>query len=279
MKLLIYKLLRISILIPFLSGLIEHGIQKPTYSLVLENGYSDQIQDATTFNQQTLSQKDFSLIRLAILRRDITTVKNLLAAGYDPNTRNEYKWTPLMYTIREGHEEIARLLLDNGADVNAKDENGTSALILAALMEHEKIVELLLNKGADIQAKDNYGQNTLFKAVARTNLNVVRTLIKKGVSIDDIDNQKVTALMRSRFDVITEALLDAGASINLADQYGNTALMYALYERDIKKAQVLLNRSADFSLRNKKGQTALRIAVITHFQEAIDMLKHAGAKQ
>ena len=51
---------------------------------------------------------------------NIEAVKQHLAAGTDVNAKTGSRWTPLHYTAREGHKEIAELLVENGADVNAE---------------------------------------------------------------------------------------------------------------------------------------------------------------
>jgi ankyrin repeat protein len=51
-----------------------------------------------------------------------------------------------------GHEAIARLLLDKGAEVNANYKYRMTPLLEAASNGHEAIARLLLDKGAEINA-------------------------------------------------------------------------------------------------------------------------------
>ncbi len=55
-------------------------------------------------------------------------------------------------------------------------------------------------------------------------------------------------------------LLDAGALPNVQDEFGVTPLMLAASEGDAKKVQLLLERGAAVSSRNRQGLTALSLA-------------------
>ena len=58
-----------------------------------------------------------SLIRAAE-SGDIQSVRELLDRGADPNIRNDYGTTALMWASQDGYIKIVRLLLDRGADPN-----------------------------------------------------------------------------------------------------------------------------------------------------------------
>ena len=85
-------------------------------------------------------------IHLAASLGDIETVKQHLAAGTDVNTKDKYKKTPLFGAARNGHKEIAELLITNGADVNAIMIIDTP-LDYAIISKHTEIAELLRKHG------------------------------------------------------------------------------------------------------------------------------------
>jgi 2-iminobutanoate/2-iminopropanoate deaminase len=60
-------------------------------------------------------------------------IKNLIAAGADPNYQNEQVNTILMWAVTHRHLDGARLLLASGADVNAQDVLGGTALMVGGL--------------------------------------------------------------------------------------------------------------------------------------------------
>jgi ankyrin repeat protein len=70
-------------------------------------------------------------------------VQVLLAAGANPNTRNKYGWTPLMWAAGQGYSEIVRSLIASGARLNAQDQNGWTALMWAWDSNQEETMAIL----------------------------------------------------------------------------------------------------------------------------------------
>ena len=71
----------------------------------------------------------------------------LLEAGADPNTKGIYGGTPL-HDAAYGHASVARLLLEAGADLNAKDNEGETPLVAAFRNGKDSVAGLLLEAGA-----------------------------------------------------------------------------------------------------------------------------------
>ncbi|MFP4026211.1 MAG: ankyrin repeat domain-containing protein [Candidatus Brocadiia bacterium] len=57
--------------------------------------------------------------------------------------------TPLHLAAREGHVDVARILLENGADANGGSGGFGTPMSLASMGGHEEIVELLKEYGAE----------------------------------------------------------------------------------------------------------------------------------
>ena len=96
---------------------------------------------------------DISIQDATVLAK-IEIIKQHIAAGTDINEKDSYDRTPLLCTITQGHEEIAKLLIAEGADVNAK-KNGQTLLHAAATFDRKVIAELLIANGAEVNAKDD----------------------------------------------------------------------------------------------------------------------------
>ena len=58
-------------------------------------------------------------------------------------------WTALMLAAQNGHEQVARVLLEAGAVVGAQNNDGSTALMHAARNGHEQVARVLLEAGAD----------------------------------------------------------------------------------------------------------------------------------
>ncbi|KAJ3273960.1 hypothetical protein HDV01_003630 [Terramyces sp. JEL0728] len=76
-------------------------------------------------------------------------------------------YLPLHYAARQGHLEMAKLLIRKGACVNAKTRNGgVSVLHRACISGNVELVEYLIQKGADKEAVDRDGRTVYDIAVA-----------------------------------------------------------------------------------------------------------------
>lgn len=89
---------------------------------------------------------------------DVAAMKQALADGADPNTKDPQSGGTLLATAAlMGHTEIVELLLEHGADINAKSQDGGTALHAAAFLGRAETVKLLLEKGADTTLRNNMG--------------------------------------------------------------------------------------------------------------------------
>ena len=106
------------------------------------------------------TSKELIALSNAARTGNIAEVKKHLAAGADVNAKDKDGGTPLHQAARNGHKEVADLLIAKGANVNAVgDLFGGTPLHAAAFGDHKEIVELLIAKGADVNAKVASGFN------------------------------------------------------------------------------------------------------------------------
>jgi ankyrin repeat protein len=137
----------------------------------------------------------------AAAQRHPDVVKVLLAHGADVHVRSKV-WTDvmavpphgmleynraiphggdtaLMFAVRAGDLESARLLVGAGANVNDADAWGVTATALAAHAGLRSLVEFLLDKGADANA-DAAGFTALHAAIMRRDEQMVSALVAHG---------------------------------------------------------------------------------------------------
>lgn len=160
----------------------------------------------------------------AVLERDITKLRDLLARGANVDVRDERGKTALAYTRNSLENaqalEIARALIAAGADVNLKDTIGMTVLMHAAYQFDDKDgkwLKMLLAAGADANAKDNYGTTVLMHAV-------------HAATVDSALISNVNTLIRAK------------ARVNKRNSLGQTALSIAIKSKD-KELINLLKRA------------------------------------
>jgi ankyrin repeat protein len=115
--------------------------------------------------------------------------------GDDINIVGEGGRTALISASMYGHSGIVKLLLDKGSDPNLKDSYGRTALMFAASMNgHSGIVKLLFDKGADINIVNIYGQTALISASMNGRIEIVRILLDKGSDPNIVNSYGETAI-------------------------------------------------------------------------------------
>ncbi|WP_130973287.1 ankyrin repeat domain-containing protein [Klebsiella pneumoniae] len=172
--------------------------------------------------------------------------------------------------FKKNVDEIVALLLKHGADVKAVNASGESAFFLA--VDHARSAETittLANAGADTSLADKSGTTPLMLAAAGDDPDLVLALSASGVEVDKPNREGLTALVQrgAKLDQLSandlsplmlavkmnnkanvEALLAAGASVNLSNKAGYTAIGYS---RAGEVRQLLLAQHAEL-----KGQAA-----------------------
>lgn len=91
---------------------------------------------------------------------DSGLVAEYLDQGLDANGEMGLKGLPLFLALRNGHFEIAEVLLDHGADVNARFKDGSSLL-------DEFIGSVNITKDAEIEARSQAAIDWLHENGAR----------------------------------------------------------------------------------------------------------------
>ncbi len=175
-------------------------------------------------------------LHAAAWRGDIAALDRLLAAGADANARDGHGRTPLHVATFAKQRELIRRLVHSGAALGALENDRYDAVTIAAVADDEETLGLLLGLGASAKlVTSRYDGTALIAAAHLGHDGVVRRLIAAGAPLDHVNNLHWTALIESivlgnggpRHVATLKALLDAGASTQLADREGRTPLALA----------------------------------------------------
>lgn len=192
---------------------------------------------------------------LAARAGDAASTRALLAAGASANTSLAEGETVLMTAAKAGSAAVVRTLLTGGHESLALAELSRSAEESAPVVTSGYGSfggPTLPRNRADVNAREDwYGQTALMWAAAEGHEDVVRLLIEAGAAVDmvsretavvetyagwgqseyeDVPRGRLTALhmaARAGHYPTVQALIDAGASLNIRDAAGKTPLDYA----------------------------------------------------
>ena len=175
-------------------------------------------------------------LHAAAAKGDAATIEQLIATGERPNVQDSHGRTPLHVAAHFGHQAAAQALLKGGADPNALDAQRYDIVTIAAVNNDLPMLKLALAGGCDPKTITSPYQGTALIAAAHLgHAEVVRVLIAAGAPLDHVNNLGWTALIesivlgnggRNHTDTL-DALVRAGANVNLADRAGTTPLRLA----------------------------------------------------
>ncbi len=151
------------------------------------------------------------------------------------------------------------------------DERLCTAIIVGNLPDARSLLE----KGANANAFC-WPNPAIISAVRYSNLEMARTLLDAGAKVDVKDDQGETALVWAavKEDVEkTRLLLDRGANIEAQDNEGDGALASAVLGKKMGTIKLLLERGANIDSKNLKGETPLTFANKNGPAELVDLLE------
>ncbi|XP_007525918.1 2-5A-dependent ribonuclease [Erinaceus europaeus] len=245
----------------------------------------------TSSHQEGPTLEDHHRLLEAIRNEDIRLAKQLLDKGTDVNFQEgEGCWAPLHIAVQNCREDFVHLLLDHGAEPLLKKSNGATPFIIAGIMGDKKLLQLFHSLGADVNESDNHGFTALMEAALYGHVDALRFLCEMGADVnlrqktgqeqERLKKGGATALMLAaeggQEEVVKVLLKDMKAEVNVQDNRGRNALIYAFLHFDNTKVKaitrLLLQHGADVRVRDEKGKTPLILAVEKKHLGLVQML-------
>ncbi|KAK0708278.1 hypothetical protein B0H67DRAFT_472200, partial [Lasiosphaeris hirsuta] len=215
---------------------------------------------------------------------------------YWAGTETEYpqNFTTLMIASYFGLEQVVKLLLkEDHIEVNSVDSTyGRSALSWASENGFDGVVDLLIKGpkirfrdlaksrfwkgGTEVDKEDRYGRTPLSYAAWNGYMAVVERLIKARARVDSKDEIGGTpisyALCSGHEAEIVRMLLEKGANIEAADQYGRTPLRLATGLGNEEIVRMLLEKGVNIEAVDRHGQTPLLAATRLGHEAVVRLL-------
>ena len=175
-------------------------------------------------------------LHAAAHRGDVAEIRKLVAAGANTEARDRHGRTPLHVATFARQRDAIRVLANAGADLGALENDRYDAVTIAAVANDEETLGVLLSLGASARlTTSRYDGTALIAAAHLGHVGVVKQLIAANAPLDHVNNLHWTAVIESivlgdggrRHQQTLQALIDAGASLRLADRQGRTPLALA----------------------------------------------------
>ena len=217
----------------------------------------------------------------AAAQQDTPSVRALLAAGADVNTRQPDGATALHWAAHWNDSQMADLLLTADADVNAANDHGVTPLALACENASVAMVERLLQAGANSNLAQTSGLTPLMIAARTGNATVAGLLLAGGATVNaSVQKSGHSALMwavgEGHRDVV-QLLVAGGADVDARAKTGFTPLLFAARNGNFEIAEALIAAGADVNQVGSDGTHALPLAVLNLQDQFALFLLEQGA--
>jgi len=187
-----------------------------------------------------------------------------------------------VYAAGDIHD-VARVKVEGKMNQPSFDQMHTAENIDQNVQNSQKPLSLIANNKYYKRLSNGYvtqdGVNEALIQKAYNGYDISKE-IDAGATLDIKDNNGNTAVHYAALnnDVQSiKALKQAGVNMNVVNKAGDTALHNAVYYGKPDAAQVLIDAGADVNIVNKFGDTALHNAAFKRNWSLMSMLRTAGA--
>jgi ankyrin repeat protein len=238
--------------------IIASAISNPEVAAVLlDHGANPNAVDANGFTSLHHAVRDSDYgVDAATKATAVTIVKALLAHGADPNARLHIDEEKAAAERKYNAGGVGARAKRTAMTITEVELNGATPVALAAEVNNIEAVKALVEGGADPLIPTEKGTTPLLLASgAGTDVQRARTV-----------DERSTAVQTARY------LIEHGADVNKAGDYGWTPLHSAAYQGLNDLVAYLVSQGAKIDAKDELGQTPLSISLSV-------LTKEAGARR
>ncbi len=230
-----------------LIGFLESGIADAKEEIMQASYELCKMKNLITVSVDELNDlQEPVIIQASAEGADVGTLKLLVAAGADVNSKDSMDWTAVMKASFAGHTQTVEALVTLRADVNAKNSEGDTAVMLAAQNGHYDTLKVLMKHG-------NFDAKTL--EVNKNNFSALSKAARSGHSkivefiVEKIKQSDETSRVNTAQGGCSRLSSRWSHAIMMAAQGGHTQLVKYLAEE--------CDQPFDYNERDVTGKTVL----------------------
>lgn len=187
---------------------------------------------------------------------------------------------PLSIACKNGHEEIVKFLVEEkNADITWENKNGFSSIVVASLSNRANIVKYLMENKLEFLNKKKI-IFAFFCACEKNNIETAEEFLKyknRFISQKWLDKILKYICTADYYVKLANIIVDAGANINLKNEFGQTSLIIACENNLTYMTEFLINKQADLTTMDNNGRFPLLIAAHKNNVENVRKIIAAGA--
>uniref|UniRef100_A0A0A9W5W5 RING-type E3 ubiquitin transferase n=2 Tax=Lygus hesperus TaxID=30085 RepID=A0A0A9W5W5_LYGHE len=201
----------------------------------------------------------------------------LLEAGADVNAVNINRCTALHIAVSKKHVSCVESVFKFKPNVNIQDNYGDTALHDAIGNYCSEAIQLITEcPSVDLDLRNKRGFNALHHAALKGNTFATERLIAVNRQLTDIKkNDGFSALHLAALNghkTVAEVLVNLGkASIDLANNRKQTPLMLAVSQGHAGVVELLVENGASLEVADEDGDTALHMALLKANTIAVEL--------
>ncbi len=243
-------------------------------------GNRDQSQLSTTSINSELRKNTEEVVETVIemkqLEQDEISLTESSTKKIEESLSHKSKEELLFENLETGENEKVIYLLDNGANIEAIDSYGNTPLLKSLDNGNLELAKILLDKGANPLVSNAEGLSVATAAALQFNTDLFKKLVEKGASANPEVLGKMNLLMNlsmeGHSDMVSFILEKKPQDINLQDEFGNTALHYAVKGAHLDVVKAIMAKKPELNIINSNGMTALDIAEKDDYSKIVDVL-------
>ena len=231
---------------------------------------------------------NYTALMFAAEHGKIDAVNKLLSMGANIESSIKYNDTALILAVKSRHRAIVELLLEKGASLLPRNIYNS---LDYALMYVPELVDIFLLKAMSLSADDqkellrnfsNGDYKSIFDYILNNRRHLIlpfledaisknnRKILDSKVDVNSINMLKVdfnsinmlmVAIKHGNNNLVSRLIDESHLDIDEVDNLGNTALIYAVNNRNMDIFNNLLSRNANLTARNSLQQNILDIAL------------------